>query len=238
MDYQICDNKACDGDIRTAWGLAQAVFTELAEYGEFDGWNEYGNYNREYNKIPFSDFRDEYTRYTPVNDPWDIYDINRWQPLLESDELGFLYHQEHVTPHIGYTGKSLFFGDDYLCSKRASNPHYNYNKEMELALSRTANLTDTTKMEVESFDDKVASLFPLQGQYFERAQGLTDLDDWDLISVDVIIIALTYEATLLAWKEKAYWDAVRPPSIIHDQMAGEVKYILIIFLYSTWVFII
>ncbi|CAN0481165.1 unnamed protein product, partial [Scytosiphon promiscuus] len=26
---------------------------------------------------------------------------NRWQPLVESDGLGYLSTQEHVTPHMG-----------------------------------------------------------------------------------------------------------------------------------------
>lgn len=34
----------------------------------------------------------------------------KWQPLLESDGLGYITAQEHVTPHIGITAR--FFGFD------------------------------------------------------------------------------------------------------------------------------
>ena len=32
----------------------------------------------------------------------------KWQPLMESDGYGYITTQEHVTPHIGVTGR--FFG--------------------------------------------------------------------------------------------------------------------------------
>ena len=153
----------------------------------------------------------------------------RWQPLLESDNLGFLFYQEHVVPHIGFTGKSFFFSDEFFCSHTSDDPNYDYDVEMDLAIQRTRDLNDVTKMEIEFFDDKLSSLFPLQSQFYAK-QGKTDLDDWDVISSDVIIVVLAYEAAMLVWKEKLNWDRVRPPSIIHDQMSGQVKYsVLLLF---------
>lgn len=41
----------------------------------------------------------------------------KWQPLLESDGLGYITAQEHVTPHIGITAR--FFGFDTPESEEA-----------------------------------------------------------------------------------------------------------------------
>lgn len=48
--------------------------------------------------------------YTPVNNAVFPQFTNTfdWQPLLESDGVGYITAQEHVTPHIGVT--SRFFG--------------------------------------------------------------------------------------------------------------------------------
>lgn len=56
------------------WGLAKAYFDEtLAFLDENDGWNADGSMNREYNRVPFSDFSltdsagNSWTPYRPIN---------------------------------------------------------------------------------------------------------------------------------------------------------------------------
>ena len=52
----------------------------------------------------------------------------RWQPLTESNGLGYLYTQEHVTPHIGITAR--FFGfnsaddEEAFASRELAEPEY------------------------------------------------------------------------------------------------------------------
>lgn len=58
----------------------------------------------------------------------------RWQPLLESDGLGYISTQEHVTPHIGMTGR--FFGfktadeEASFASRKLDKPSYRNRLEM------------------------------------------------------------------------------------------------------------
>ncbi|CAN0533141.1 unnamed protein product, partial [Scytosiphon promiscuus] len=52
----------------------------------------------------------------------------RWQPLIESNGLGYLTTQEHVTPHIGVTAR--FFGfnskqdEKAFASRELARPEY------------------------------------------------------------------------------------------------------------------
>ena len=52
----------------------------------------------------------------------------KWQPLMESDGYGYITTQEHVTPHIGVTGR--FFGfktaedEEAWGSRQLSGPPY------------------------------------------------------------------------------------------------------------------
>lgn len=54
----------------------------------------------------------------------------RWQPLMESDGLGYISTQEHVVPHIGATAR--FFGfnstgdEEAFASRKLSSPEYKY----------------------------------------------------------------------------------------------------------------
>lgn len=52
----------------------------------------------------------------------------RWQPLLESDGLGYLSAQNHITPHIGITGRLFGFrskGDEErFASRELPKPGY------------------------------------------------------------------------------------------------------------------
>ena len=221
LDADICSNVDFDcSDTDTPWGLPSALVGEAYQFSIFDGWNADGSLSRTFNKIPYQDFRDDNDRYIPSNSPWSLDEIDKWQPLLESDGLGFLFFQEHVVPHIGFTGKSIFLGDDEICSRKASKPEYDYDLEMQLALDRLANLNDTSKMEIEFFDSKLTSIVPLLVQFYAR-QGKS-LDSFEFITIDSIIISVLYEAVMVVWKEKVNFDAVRPPSIIHEELDGEV----------------
>ena len=63
----------------TPWGLAKTYFDEIdAWMTQNDGWNADGSANRDYNKIPFSDYAttdsegNSWTPYTPKNSPWKV----------------------------------------------------------------------------------------------------------------------------------------------------------------------
>ena len=90
--------------------------------------------------------------------------------------------QQHVTPHIGETGLSLYLGDTNICERSAPEPDYDYELEAIEVLRRTKHLTDKQKMEAEFFDSKLSSLVAFQGQFFVK-RGIS-LDSFEYISTN------------------------------------------------------
>ena len=90
--------------------------------------------------------------------------------------------QQHVTPHIGETGLSLYLGDTNICERSAPEPDYDYELEAIEVLRRTKHLTDKQKMEAEFFDSKLSSLVAFQGQFFVK-RGVS-LDSFEYISTN------------------------------------------------------
>ena len=135
-------------------------------------------------------------------------------------------HQEHVVPHIGFTGQSFFFRDDEICNATVEPPEYNYTLEMELAIDRLANLDDSKKMLIERFDDKL-----ILSQFNNRINralfdiSLATAGDSMLNTIpSVVNNVAVYESVLLVWKEKLIYDRIRPPSIIHELLGDQVKF--------------
>jgi len=68
---------------------------------------------------PFSDTHG----YVPKNSPWEITNPHAWwQPVIESDDKGFFYAQEHVTPHIGFDVKPVILTRDELDKIKLDDP--------------------------------------------------------------------------------------------------------------------
>ena len=159
-------------------------------------------------------------RYVPENDPWILSDEEKWQPLTEDNGRGFVFNQDHILPHIGYTGKSLFYKDEEVCQRKIYDPFYNYTYEIELLFDHLASLTDEIKMEIEFFDDKVASLTVFSTNYavgtgndFDKLEGAFSL---------ILESIVNYEAVLAVWKEKVDYNRVRPTSIVRKLYQDKV----------------
>eukprot|EP00656_Telonema_subtile_P055115 TRINITY_DN843_c0_g1_i2.p1 TRINITY_DN843_c0_g1~~TRINITY_DN843_c0_g1_i2.p1 ORF type:complete len:575 (+),score=126.58 TRINITY_DN843_c0_g1_i2:149-1873(+) len=217
VDVTKCDIEVDCDDTSTAWGLGFQLSKEVATFAEHDGWNADGGLARQYNKIPYQDFRA--TPYVPQNNPWVLSDKDKWQPLPE-DKLGFQFHQEHVVPHIGETGRGIFMSDSEHCALTADDPNYDYDVENQLVLDRGAALTDVQKAKIELFDGKVTSIVPLLAQYYARLSGPNVIDRFEFIKPDSVIISVLYEAVMVVWREKIRHDRVRPPSRIHEDLQG------------------
>lgn len=217
LDPARCPGGAGCGNVRTPWGLAWAAFQDVRAFGAVDGWNADGSLSRQFNRVPYEDYR-RAGRYVPRNSPWRLAFLDRWQPLPEDNGRGYITHQEHVVPHVGYTGRSLHFGDNEFCAKKLNKPRYDYRREINALFRRTTKLNELKKAEIVAFDSKVDSLIPLQLQYYVR-RGFK-LDSFDIIAQDLGVISATYEAVLVVWKEKVRHDLVRPPSIIRALLGG------------------
>ena len=165
LDMSICDTANCS-DVSTPWGLARTAVDELEDFFKHDGFNADGSLSRDFNRVPYEDWRAE--SYSPVNSA-DRYKRKRlWQPLPEHDGRGYIANQQHVTPHIGWTARPFVLTNDEVCDARLAPPQYVLNAEALLVLSRTGALNSTKKMEVEFFDNKFTSLIPLLVQYTAR----------------------------------------------------------------------
>lgn len=212
LDASICpDGPGCN-TTETPWGLVKAIADDAFDIFSRDGWNEDGSLSRQYNRIAYEDFRD--VPYVPRNPP----NPRRWARLLESDDRGFLFRQQHVTPHIGDTARSLHFSDSEICAKQAPNPRYRYRREIRAMLRRTRDFNLTTRTETFYFDNKLISLGPLQLQYMNRIN--LSIDTLAGMSIDAAFITAQSEAVTFVWKEKVRHDLVRPPTIVTEQLGS------------------
>ncbi|CAM9609976.1 unnamed protein product, partial [Hapterophycus canaliculatus] len=160
----------------TPWGLAKAYTDEVKAFlDENDGWNADGSLGgREYNLTPFSDFSykdssgNRWNGYTPKNTPYKVTRRKRWQPLTETDGLGYITAQEHVTPFIGVTARFFGFqspGDESAFACRELDPpsyKNSYEAEARDVLEETKVTADDTEKQfaISFFDNKFASLIP------------------------------------------------------------------------------
>lgn len=226
-------------DPSTPWGLAQVLVDEMADFMSTDGWNANGSLSGSNNKMPYKDFEytdengNEYTPYKPnpskfkktgnnngngkkkckTPDPWN------WEPLEDTNGFGFFCRQEHVTPHIGFTGRLLGLTEEDYESFSSPLPNYDWCEEADFVVERTRDMatSDTQKMEVEFFDNKFFSLVPLQvGWQLQKGQSLFEF--WFFfMALDVAM----YDATLLVWRDKVLFDLVRPTTVVHNAKADE-----------------
>jgi hypothetical protein len=163
LDFDICETTSCN-DVATPWGLARTVVDEVQSFFAFDGWNAQGSYSRDFNKIPYEDWR---------SIPFVLSGgkLKSWRPLTEHDGRGYITNQQHVTPFIGWTARPFVLTDAEICDAKLEPPQYNLRNEAELVLARTAALDSRKKMEIEFFDNKFRSLAPLVVQYL-AVQGV------------------------------------------------------------------
>jgi len=207
-------------DVSTPWGLARTMIDEIHSFIQHDGWNNDGTMpNTTFNKVPYSDWRSDAYRYIPQNTPWKFTHKSKWQPLREHNDQGFMYHQEHVVPHIGETARSIFLGNEDICKRHLDDPNYDLPLESDLVLQRTRDLTEMQKVEIEYFDNKLASLFPLLVQQYVRMN--VHLDSFEFIVADAANLHALREATIVVWKQKVSHDLVRPTTYIRHEMKGE-----------------
>lgn len=196
--------------------MGAIVARQLTEYARRDGWNMYGTLNKDGTPCTANCRRyTDTTGYAPVSSKF------RWQPLLEGDGRGYETRQEHVTPHIGLTGKTAILSTTDFQGRLAPTPNYinekKYNAEA-LALVQRLSVTatnDTKKMTIEFFDDKFKVVFAVI-----RSVVMLGLTFEQVLNFVLGLTASDYDAILVAWKEKRNYDLVRPTTWIQEQMAN------------------
>lgn len=215
-----CEGK---GATDTPWGLTWVIGQEVLAWMEEDGFNAEGNVDRNFNRRPYSDWRD--VPYVPARAPWLVGTegdgLERWSPLVEAKKGGLSFWQMHVTPHIGETGKSFYAGDHVICGRSLQSPRYDLREELRAVVRRSARLDEMKKAEVEFFDNKVGSLVPLQQQFFGRLG--VDLDKFEYWKWNFAANAALYEGILAVWRVKVETDLVRPTTVAEVLGKGWVK---------------
>ncbi|MHA1681146.1 MAG: hypothetical protein ACTSUE_09065, partial [Promethearchaeota archaeon] len=196
--------------------MGDIVAALVVEYANDDGWNSLGNIGKDgtpctANCRPYHDT----TGYAPNNYPSGKGHKKSWRSLQEDNGKGFFQRQEHVTPHIGRTGKPRVISQqDLKKTKIKKGPKYKYNKESELVLERLRNLTDQQKMQVEFFDDKIAVALLVAQTYLGTFGPAVS---WErFVQFLVGYTSGEYDTVLLAWKEKVRYDLVRPTTWIQE----------------------
>lgn len=211
-----------------------------------DKWNADGSLTstQPLYALPFQD----YTDYTPRNTPWKIRFPFRWQPLLETNNIGFFFRQEHVTPFAGDT-IAFTMTPQQLRKRRVASPYVRPDVTVKNALGRdwatirksarkvyktSRLLTEKQRLLAELFDNKVSAFRTSENPFGTPSIGSVirffllgpQLDfgiDEDTIYSLAANIA-SYDAIVTVWKEKRRHDAIRPTGQTMELLFGEKKF--------------
>jgi len=191
--------------------IGSYVAAEVIKDLDTDGWNYKGLMTP--HSVPCTancrPFRDNYG-YAPKNSASVIIDPEAWQPLTESDDLGFFYAQEHVTPHIGFHARPAILTREEMDELRCPSPAYNYSFEVKFAINNVANLDDRKRSMVEFMDNKST----IAGGMINQLRTKYKLSLEAQVFFRVGYTSSEYDAILLAWKEKILHDRIRPTSVV------------------------
>jgi len=203
-------------DTSTPTGVGNVAAAAVIEYRHQDGSNQLGDLN---GGAPYSD----YTGYTPVNSPTSIADPNHWQPLQVGSNI-----QSFIAPHWGEVKSyALKSGSQYR--KQIPAPaNYNtepqrYSIQTQQVVDYAAHLTDEKKVIAEYWADGPLSELP-PGHWTLFATFVSERDSHNLNQDVKMFFALSnaiFDASIVSWDAKRYFDYVRPVTAVHFLFAGQ-----------------
>ena len=150
------------------------------------------------------------TGYVTVNTPYELVDPSRWQPLVlqAGGHLGKYAAQHFVTPQYANTEP---YSDFDPRSLRVPPPIYSnheyvdlYKAQADEVLQLTAHLNNTQKAYADFFDNKFRDI-PL---FHVNTDTMTQ------VQLRLLFEIAQFDAGIVAWQEKARYDAVRPVTAI------------------------
>jgi len=205
--------------------VGSIVGRQVHEHAMNDGWNMHGQLNSDGSKCNANCRR--YQDPTVNSKPgWVEFEKQvkknkkrriRWAPMLEDNEKGYFTRQEHVTPHIGITGKTALLSKKDFESRSLSSPKYKYLRESKKVINRMKNLNDEDKMLIEFFDDKIALAFALIGTIAQKPDVTFEM----VLNYVVGFTSVEYDGILVAWKEKVRHNLIRPTTWIQRNWANK-----------------
>ena len=171
--------------------------------------------------------------YEPINA------AGRWQPLIDDNGKGFFYEQKFVTPHIGTKAKFRFLPESDREERIVREPVYTESREseMEAVIAQMALLDDYKKIEIEAFDDKLYTTIHIIGAFVNKLLQDEYVDDelgqdGYILSLERLlhfvqgVTAVELDSIIIAWKEKATFDLVRPTSVVKERGDEEITIVL------------
>ena len=177
-----------------------------------DGFNHFGD------ETPGQPFRDT-TGYAPVNSANELTDPSRWHPLTKQLREGTWVSQQFTTPQWAVTepysdiDPREFRAPPPLASDHAFPDEY--KAQVDEVMEAVADLTDEQKMLVEYFDNKARETL-----FFPAVEELPNtMDFWQL---DFMLHIAQFDAGIVAWQEKARYDAVRPVTAVQYLYGDEL----------------
>ncbi|MFZ4700986.1 MAG: vanadium-dependent haloperoxidase, partial [Candidatus Methylumidiphilus sp.] len=205
-------------DTSTAVGIGNVAAAALLEYRHHDGSNQLGDLSASH--IPYSD----YTGYAPVNTPDAIIDPSRWQPLRVSDGHGGTVVQTFIAPHWSKVVPfSLTSSDQFRPGPPAATSSAAFRAQADQIVQYTHCLDDHQKVIAEYWADGPSSELP-PGHWALFATFVSNRDKHTLDDDAKMFFAMTnavFDAGIVAWEAKRFYDYVRPVTAIHYLYAGQ-----------------
>ncbi|AFZ59842.1 phosphatase PAP2 family protein [Anabaena cylindrica FACHB-243] len=218
LGYDFTDTST---DTTNAIGIGNLSAQALLGFRHNDGSNQLGNLSS--SGLAYSD----YTGYTSVNDPLNINNPDRWQPLQVSNGKGGFVVQKYLAPQWGnVTPFALQSGSELRPTtgpKTLVSDPEGYKAQAQEILDISANLTDEQKVIAEYWADGPASETP-PGHWNLFAQFVSQRDNHDLDTDVKMFFALDnalLDASIVAWDAKRAFDSVRPVTAIHYLYQGQ-----------------
>ena len=179
----------------------------VLEGRQYDGFNYMGSYapSGSYPIIP------DTTGYRTINTASELVDPSRWQPLVtRNGEQQFVTPQwANTQPYTAGLDPRSIRADPPTSSDYANNMQA-YKAQADEVLNAVADLTQEQKMIAEFFDNKAREVlfFPAVELNDETARTA------DFFRLDFMLHIAQFDAGIVAWQEKARYDAVRPITAI------------------------
>jgi hypothetical protein len=195
-------------------GVGNRAAAEVITFRHQDGANQLGHLAA--SGVPY----DDYTGYTPVNDPWTLSDPTRWQPLQlpTGQPQRFLApHWHHVIP-FALTASSQFRPKPPAIAGTSA-----YLEQALAIVEMGAHLDDRAKALAIYWADGPGSVTPpghwmLIAQAVSLRRGHTHDDD---VRLFFTLANALLDASIAAWDCKVAYDSIRPVSAIRWLFAGQ-----------------
>ena len=198
-------------DVTLPAGIGNRAARALLEYCHTDGSNQLNGYA-------------DVSGYQPVN-RWDhLVDPARWQPLRVPNGDGSFTIQQFIAPHwMEVKPFALASASQLRPPPPAPLQSGEFHRQAQEVINMSARLGDREKVIAEYWADGPRSELP-PGHWNLFAQFVSHRDGHSLDDDVKMFFAMNnavFDAGIVAWEAKRFYDYVRPVTAIHHLKAGK-----------------